>query len=363
MRVHAVTFRNQARGVIQLRAGSLEGRGLRFEAGAGHQAPVGVLVEEGTGGGPAPSLILRDSAFVGAYDRAVRARGGATVLLEGVDFQGPRMALSQDGGVAKVERAQVSGGTGTAFSMVEGTLTLVDVRVQGHEYGVTALQTRLSVRGFTSTSASRAGLGLTATTGLLEDVTVKDAGNYGALQLTASDLEVRRFRLEGSREYGVMAVQGRVRLREGVITGVSTEDGIAGDGLHLRQVEADVDTVTVEGAKGTCVLATQRAHAALRNARLSGCGLAALAVDTHATLESRNVDVRDTPGSVLVAIEEGQLHVEDLTAKDARGELVSTDCEGQTRVHLRHIDASTTRGLRSPCVQLDASPRAPTRQP
>ncbi|MHA7628470.1 right-handed parallel beta-helix repeat-containing protein [Corallococcus sp. M7] len=356
MRVHTVTFRNQARGAIRLGAGPLEGRGLRFEAGAASRAPpaVGVLVEAGTAEASAPSLILRDSAFVGAYDRAVRARSGATVRLEGVDFQGPRMALSQEGGVANVERARATGGTGTAFSMVEGALTLVDVRVQGHEYGVTANQVRLSVRGFTSEQATRAGMGLTATTGLLEDVTVKDAGTYGALQLTASDLEVRRFRLEGSREYGVVALQGRVRLRDGVIQGVSTADGITGDGLHLRQVEADVDTVTVEGAKGTCVLATQRARATLRNARLSGCGLAALAVDSKATLESRNVDVRDTPGSILVAIEEGQLQVEDLTAKDARGELVSTDCEGQTRVRLRHVDASTTRGLRSPCVQLDA---------
>nr|WP_128795162.1 hypothetical protein [Corallococcus coralloides] len=356
VRVHSVTFRNQARGAIRLGAGPLEGRGLRFEAGAGSQASVtvGVLVEAGTAGASAPSLILRDSAFTGAYDRAVRVRGGATVRLEGVDFQGPRMALSQDGGVVEVERARASGGTGTAFSTVGGALTLVDVRVRGHEYAVTANQARLSVRGFRSEHATRAGMGLTATTGLLEDVTVKDAGNYGALQLTASDLEVRRFRLEGSREYGVVALQGRVRLRDGVIQGVSTADGLAGDGLHLRQVEADVDTVTVEGAKGTCVLATQRARATLRDARLSGCGLAALAADSKATLESRNVDVRDTPGSILLAIEEGQLQVEHLTAKDARGELVSTDCEGQTRVRLRHVDAGTRRGLGSPCVQLDA---------
>ncbi|NOK21790.1 hypothetical protein, partial [Corallococcus carmarthensis] len=362
VRVQTVTFRNQARGAIRLGAGSLEGRSLRFEAGAGNQAPVavGVLVEAGT---PETALILRDSAFVGAYERAVRARGGARVRLEGVTFEGPRMALSQEGGVAEVERASASGGTGTAFSTLEGALTLVDVRVQGHEYGVTTSRARLTVRGFTSEHATRAGLGLTATKGLLEDVVVKDAGNYGALQLTASDLEVRRFRLEGSREYGVVALQGRLRLWEGVITGVSTADGIAGDGLHLRQVEADVDTVTIEGAKGSCVLASQRAHVVLRKARLSGCGLAALAVDTQATLESRDVDVRDTAGSVLLAIEEGQLQVEDLSAKDARGELVSTDCEGQTRVHLRHVDASTTRGLRSPCVQLDSSPRARTPQP
>ncbi|WP_223642801.1 DUF1565 domain-containing protein [Corallococcus sp. EGB] len=384
VQVHAVTFRSQARGAIRLAAGSLEGRSLRFEAGAGSQsrtcslldttlpaeppsteAPdgLGVLVEAAAPGDAAPSLILRDGVFVGPYERAVRARGGATVRLEGVCFQGPRMALSQEGGAAEVERARASGGAGTAFSTVEGALTLVDVRVQGHEYGVTANRARVSVRGFTSEHATRAGLGLTATSGLLEDVAVKDAGSYGALQLTASDLEVRRFRLEGSREYGVVALQGRLRLRDGVITGVSTADGVAGDGLHLRQVEADVDTVSVQGAKGSCVLASQHARVTLQKARLSGCGLAGLAVDTQATLESRNIDVRDTAGSVVLAIEGGQLQVESLTAKDARGELVSTDCEEQTRVHLRHVDSSTTRGLRSPCVQLDARPRAGTPQP
>ncbi|WP_158620467.1 hypothetical protein [Corallococcus sp. CA031C] len=310
---------------------------------------------------PAPTLVLRDSAFMGAYERGVRLRGGATVQLEGVCFQGSRVALSQEGGVAEVERAGVSQGTGPAFLAVGGTLKLVDVRVQGHEYGLTTNGARVAVRGFTSEHATRAGLGLTTTTGLLEDVVVKDAGTYGALQLTNSDLEVRRFRLEGSREYGVVAVQGRLRLRDGRILGVSTADGIAGDGLHLRQVEADVATVTVQDAKGTCVLAAQRARVVLRDARLLACGLAALSVDSKATVEARNIEALDAGESVLLAIEEGQLRVEALTSKDARGPLVSADCEGQTRVRLRQVDAGHTRGLDAPCVQVEAGtgPRAP----
>ncbi|TSC33831.1 hypothetical protein [Corallococcus sp. Z5C101001] len=417
LRIEGVIFRNQALGAIRLGAGSLDGRGLRFEArGAGpvrpeascpesigaarepptepvlavrqvrpREAPepgghgtltaeegahpstgasaptvaVGVLVEAREGETSAPSLLLRDSTFAGAFERAVRGRGGATVHLAGVCFQGPRVALSQEGGVAEVERAWASGGTGTAFSTMAGTLKLVDVRVRGYEYGVATNQSRLSVRGFTSEHATRAGLGLTATRGLLEDVVVRDAGDYGALQLTNSDLEVRRFRLEGSREYGVVAVQGRVRLRDGVLTGVSTADGVAGDGLHLRQVEADVDTVTVHGAKGSCVLATQRARVTLRNARLSTCGLAALAVDTQATLESRNIEVRGTASAVLLAIEGGQLRVQDLTAREVQGELISADCEGRTRVQLRHVEASNTRGVSSPCVQLEPPARSP----
>ncbi|MCY1031078.1 hypothetical protein OV207_06390 [Corallococcus sp. BB11-1] len=319
---------------------------------------VGVLVEAWTPGSPAPGLVLRDSAFTGPFERGVRLRGGATVRLEGVCFQGPRVALSQEGGVAEVERARVSEGTGPAFLAVGGTLKLVDVRVQGHEYGLTTSGTQVLVRGFSSEHATRAGLGLTTTTGLLEDVVVKDAGTYGSLQLTNSDLEVRRFRLEGSREYGVVAVQGRVRLREGRILGVSTADGVAGDGLHLRRVEADIDTVTVEDAKGTCVLAAQQSRVVLRNARLLACELAALSVDSKATVEARDITSHDAGESVLLAIEGGQLRVEALTAKGARGPLVSADCEGATRVRLKRVDASLTRGLDARCVQLEADPPA-----
>ncbi|WP_208719022.1 hypothetical protein, partial [Corallococcus sicarius] len=361
-----------------------EGSGLRFEAGGAGPAQgsarcsmegdrawepasqqvappvaVGVLVEARTGAPVPPTLVLRDSHFTGPYERAVRVRGGGMVRLEGACFQGPQVALSQEGGLAEVERARASGGTGPAFLTVEGTLKLVDVRVQGHEYGVTTNRARLSVRGFTSEHAQRAGLGLTATSGLLEDVVVKDAGTYGALQLTNSDLEVRRFRLEGSREYGVVALQGRLRLRDGRITGVSTADGIAGDGLHLRQVDADVESVAVHGVKGTCVLATQRAHVVLRDARLSACEFAALAADTHATLEARGIEVHDAGGSVLLALEEGQLRAEALTVKNTRSALVSADCEGQTRVQLRQVDARNTQGVEAPCVQWEPLPRRP----
>lgn len=168
LRVEGVIFRNQALGAIRLGAGSLEGSGLRFEArgagpapsaascpesfadvreplaepvlavrqvrpreapepgGAGTLTPgegartstgasaptvaVGVLVEAREGETAAPSLLLRDSTFAGAFERAVRGRGGATVRLEGVCFQGPRVALGQEGGVAEVERAWASGG-------------------------------------------------------------------------------------------------------------------------------------------------------------------------------------------------------------------------------------------------------------
>jgi hypothetical protein len=359
LRLEGVRFKDQRQGAVRQGAGALDGANLRFEAAGGQAPAVGLSLEAGPGATSAPALRLRDSVFLGAFARAVKVRGGGTVRLEGVDFQGPGVALSQEGGEASVERARVAGGAGTAFSVVEGALTLVDVQVQGYEYAVTANRARLSARGFTSEHATRAGLGLTATTGLLEDLVVKDAGSYGALQVTNSDLEVRRFRLEGSREYGVVAVQGRLRLRDGTITDVSTEDGVSGDGLHLRLVTADVDAVTVQGAKGTCILSAQRARVSLRGARLSACGLAALAVDTQAVLEARDVTVRGNPESVLMASEDGELQVEDLTAKEARGELVAADCEGATRVQLRRVDANSTRGLKAPCVQLAPPPRKP----
>ncbi|RKG90818.1 hypothetical protein D7V97_42070, partial [Corallococcus sp. CA053C] len=181
VRVKDVVFRGQAQGAVRVGAGHLEGSGLQFEAGPGgpaqgsarclpeeHRAwkppaprvtppvAVGVLVEARAGAPVPPILVLQDSRFTGPYERAVRVRGGATVRLEGTCFQGVQVALSQEGGVAEVERARVSGGTGPAFLSLEGTLKLVDVHVQGHEYGVTTNRARLSVRGFTSEHAGRA---------------------------------------------------------------------------------------------------------------------------------------------------------------------------------------------------------------
>ncbi|WP_240359030.1 hypothetical protein [Pyxidicoccus trucidator] len=294
--------------------------------------------------------------FTGPYRRAVRIRGTrARVELEDVRFSGPVSALGVDSGHAEVRRAVAEGGTGSAFSVVDGTLVLEDVRVTGHEYGLSAMNARrLDVRGFFSEGARRAGLGVVRSTGVLEDVRVKDSGEFGGLQFVGGDMEVRRFEVNGSAEYGLSALSGKLRLRRGSITGVTSGDGAAGDGLHLRQVDADVEAVRVRDVAGACVLAAQDARVVLREADLRGCQRAGVAVDTLAKLEAPSLEVHKS-GVALSAMGGGELRVDDLSASDLSEGLAWTECKGATRVRLEHVRAADVRGLSAPCVERPAS--------
>ncbi|MFP2925709.1 hypothetical protein ACLESO_10910 [Pyxidicoccus sp. 3LG] len=191
------------------------------------------------------------STFTGPFRRAVRVRGAnARVELEDARFSGPVSAVGVDGGHAEVRRAEAEGGRGSAFSVVEGSMLLHHVRVTGHEFGLSAMRARsLDVRDFTSVRAERAGLGLAQSRGVLEDVVVRDSGAFGGIQLVGGDMEVRRFTVEGAAEYGLTALQGKLRVRGGTVTRVSSKGG-DGDGLHLRQVDADVEGVVVRDASG-----------------------------------------------------------------------------------------------------------------
>jgi hypothetical protein len=346
VRVERVGFSGQRAGAVRVEAGRLEAEAARFEASVSETT--GVLLE-----GAAVEARLAGSAFTGPYRRAVRVRGaGARVQVEDARFSGPVSAVGVDGGHAEVRRATAEGGRGSAFSVVEGALVLEDVRVTGHEYGVSAMQARrLEVRGFTSARAERAGLGVVRSRAVLEDVVVQGSGEFGGIQQVGGEVEVRRFRVEGAVEYGLVAVQGTLRARDGTITRVrSSGDGIAGDGLHLRQVEADVEGVVVDGVAGTCVLVAQDARVVLRDAELSGCAHAGLSVDTLGRLEATGVEVRGG-GTALAAMGEGQLRADALTASGLKEGLVWAECQGDTRVRLGRVRSEDERGLSAPCVE------------
>ncbi|MFP2911484.1 hypothetical protein ACLESD_41955 [Pyxidicoccus sp. 3LFB2] len=275
-------------------------------------------------------------------------------------FSGPVSAVGVDSGHAEVRRAAAEGGTGSAFSVVDGTLVLQDVRVKGHEYGLSAMNARsLEVRGFFSEGARRAGLGVVRSRGVLEDVRVKASGEFGGLQFVGGDMEVRRFEVSGAAEYGLSALGGKLRLRRGSITGVTSGDGTAGDGLHLRQVEADVEGVVVRDVAGACVLAAQDARVVLREADLRGCQHVGVAVDTLAKLEAPKLNIHKS-GVALSAMGGGELRVDGLDASELAEGLVWAECQGATRVRLEGVQPADERGLPAPCVERAArKPGAP----
>ncbi|WP_342379259.1 hypothetical protein NVS55_07400 [Myxococcus stipitatus] len=364
------------------RAGTRDAPGARdarraspTNAAAGGEASLGPALPAGSSGGQTESPALTDEAgmsgvkpsrpprqeawlsgvtFRGPFRRAVRIRGPeARATLEDIHFLGPVTAVGMDGGHAELRHAVAEGRQGTAFSVVEGVMSLEDVRARGHEVSLSAMRVpRLEVRGFLSVGATRAGLSVGASKGvLLEDVVVRDSGSHGALHLTGSEVQARRLRVEGATEYGVVAVGGSLELRGVTVAGVRSNDGVTGEGLHLRQVRAEVENVVVRETSGACVFAAQSARVVLRDAELNRCGQSALAVDTGARLEATGVEARAPQEAALSAMEGGELRVDALVARKPRMGLVSAECTGDTRVKLGRVRTDDDRGADAPCVE------------
>ncbi|XXF79505.1 hypothetical protein P2318_07050 [Myxococcaceae bacterium GXIMD 01537] len=356
LRLEGVSFSGQREGAVRLTEGRLVARASRFEAGVSES--VGLRLEGRV------AAEVRDSAFAGPYRDAVRAEGGAEVLLEDVRFQGPVTAVRQEGGRTHLTRVSVEGGRGPAVWVVEGAVRLESVAVTGHEFGLATHGAEVEARDFTSVRAERAGLALVRTRGRLEGIVVRDSGRFGGLQLVDSEVSLTGFRVDGADAYGLHASRGRLTARDGVLTRLRSSEGVFGDGLHLRGVIAEVEGLTVRGAPGAGVLAAQGAEVRLRDVSLSGCQQAGVVVETLASVRADGVEVSGSAGPALAVLRDGVLQVDALTSRGAAEGLLWAECEGETRVRLGRFQAEDSRGLSGPCVErLESSPVAPVTRP
>lgn len=342
--LEAVCFGGQMAGALRLEAGRLEAVGCGFEAGA----PGGV----GLSLGEATRAWVRESTFQGAWRRGVESRG-AEVELEAVRFVGALTALHQARGQGRLRHVEVGEGPEVGLFVNAGSLRLEDVTVTGHEYGLQTLEATLEVRGFTSVRAARAGVALVGSHGDLEAVRVRGSGGFGAVSLLGSDVTLRDTRVEDADAYGVVATRGRLRLERAELTGLTSRDGDSGDGLHLRDVEVEAWGLVVRGAAGSGVLAAQGAQVVLHDASLEACGAAGLWVETLARVRAGHLEIRGSKGPALVALEDGVLRVDTLSARDNAQGVVMADCQGGTDVTLGPVTGS--RAAASPCVHA-ASP-------
>jgi hypothetical protein len=349
LRLEEVAFQGQGQGGVWVRTGPLEAERARFEAGG--PGAVGIALEG------ASTAEVRGSAFTGPWQRGIHVREGGTVRLEDVRFTGAALALEQEGGQGLLQRVTVEGGTGPGLLVRGGGLRITEAKVIGHEYGLASHGAALEVRGFTSVRARRAGLGLTRSTGHLQDIQVRESGSFGGVQLVDSDLELRGFQVEDVDAYGVVAVRGALRASKGRVTRVRSSDGFTGDGLHLRGVKAEVEGLEVHGAQGAGVLVAQGAEAQVRQARLSGCQQAGLLVESLGRLQATGIEVRDTAGPALAVLRDGQLDVEALTASGLAEGLVWAECGGTSRVRLQGVKSVDLRGAESPCVERERPAR------
>ena len=341
VRLEAVRFEGQEAGAVRLGSGRLTVERGVFEAG-GAEA-VGVLLLEGT------RAEVREGSFVGAFRRGVEARG-AEVELEAVRFRGPLTALYQVEGRVRLRRVEVEGGRDAGLFTQRGSLRLEDVTVTGHEYGVQTVEATVETRAFTSVRAARAGVVLIGTKGRLEDTVVLGSGGHGGLLLVGSDLEVRGVRVDGADAYGISATRGRLRVRQAVITHLTTREGDSGDGLHLRDVEVEVEDLLVRDAAGVGVLGAQGARVLLRDVSLEACREAGVLVETQGQVTAEGLEVRGSSGPALAAMDDGVLRVESLTARDNAAGLVWADCQGGTAVTLRRVTGQVATGTEGACV-------------
>lgn len=343
LRLDRVAFSGHREGAVRVTAGGrLVAEQVQFEASLSET--MGISLE-----GPVSAEVKR-STFRGPWSQGVFARGGAEAVLEEISFQDAVVALEQDGGRVRLHRVTVEQGRGPGVLVRDGALEVDDVVVVGHEYGLASYGAKLEVRGFISLKAARAGLGLTRSTGRLQDLQVRQSGNFGALQLVDSDMEVSELRADEVDAYGVLATQGKLRLRNATLTRLSAKEGYTGDGLHLRGVQAEVEGLQVRDVPGAGVLAAQGAEVTLRDATLARCKLAGLTVESLARVKALGLEVRDTEGPALAVMREGEVWADALTASGLGDGLVWAECEGATRVHLQRLQSEDRRGLTAPCI-------------
>lgn len=355
LRLERVAFSGHREGAVRVTAGGrLVADRVQFDASLSET--VGVLLE-----GPVSAEVKR-STFAGPWSRGVVARGGTEGVLEEVSFQGAVIGLVQDGGRFLLRRVSVGQGWGPGVLVRDGALEIEDSLVVGHEYGLLSYGTKLEVRGFTSVKAERAGLGLTRSTGRLQDLQVRQSGNFGALQLVDSDVEVSELHADQVDAYGVLATRGRLRLRNATLTRLSAKEGYTGDGLHLRGVWAEVEGLQVRDVPGTGVLAAQGAEVTLRDATLSRCKLAGLTVETGARVKAVGLEVRDIPGPGIAVMSDGEVWADGLTASGLSDGLLWAECQGATRVRLGRLQSEDRRGLEAPCIDTAPSSSGSTPQ-
>ncbi|REG24429.1 hypothetical protein ATI61_11437 [Archangium gephyra] len=328
VRLEAVRLRGQGLGAVRMESGRLtvEGGGLEA-AGTG---AVGVFLGAGS------RAELRGTTFTGAYRRGVEARN-AEAELESVRFRGPQTALYQEAGRVRLRHVSVEGGREVGLFVQRGTLRLEDVTVTGHEFGLQSMKATLEGWGFTSVRAVRAGVALVGSQVELEDTVVLGSGAFGGVSLVASETVLRGLRVDGAEEYGLMVTRGRLRLERAVLTRLTTRDGESGDGLHLRDAQVEVEGLVVREAAGVGVLAAQGSQVVLREASLESCREAGVWAETLGRVTAVGVEVRGSRGPALVAMADGVLRVDALTARDNAAGLVMADCEGATGVTLGRV--------------------------
>ncbi len=280
----------------------------------------------------------------------VRAAGGVTLRRLGLEGGGGGLKA---GGPVELESVRFSGrpGRGTGLFVRGGELRLEDVTLSGFEYGLQALEATVEARGFASVDAARAGVVLLGSRGRFAEARVLGSGSHGGFLLLGSEVVLRDVRVDGADAYGIAATRGRLRVEGAIITRLTSRERDSGDGLHLRDVEVEVEGLVVRDVVGVGVLGAQGSRVTLRDVSLEACQEGGVVAETLGEVSAEGLAVRGSSGPALLAQEGGVLKVDVLSVRDNAAGLVWADCREGTEVHLERVREKEASGERlAPCV-------------
>jgi hypothetical protein len=289
--------------------------------------------------------------FQGPFQRAVDARSPAALRLSGLQIQDAVTGLWLSGGAVVVEGMEVRGGRGPGVYVAGATAQLRDVRVAGHEYGLlTGEDARIDGRGFRSSGAARAGVGLVKSKGTLEDVHVESAGSSGGVQLISSEVRLRGLEVQGGRSSGLVARDAQLTLEGATFKGPSGVDPSDGDAVQIRGGTATLSGVRIQDCSGVGVVVAEAATVTLHRATVSGAAIAGVAVETEARLSGTEVSVERTSGPAVLVTDRGNAQLRGMATRENRDGALWAECSQGVKVEIDGWTGDVTPQP-APCVR------------
>lgn len=304
-------------------------------------------------------LQLRDVKLSGPMQHGVKATETA-LAFDAVQFEGPATGVLLLDGSLEGAGLRFAGGQAAALHVLDAGVTLSNVDVTGHEYGVLGAGA-VSIDGLTVRGPQQSGVSLLGGTSTLAHVRVERAGNMGGLQLlggrhTLTDIEVK-----DSNAWGVLVRRAEAAigaLRVSRIRGESAPSGrVLGDGLMVRDGRAGVDALVAEDLDGSALFIANSGSVVARSVEARRCAGGAIFIERSSEATVDSLVARGSAGPSVTALEEARLVVRDFSATG--GDVsVWADCAEGVRVDIKRPAADTVL----PALRCLFVPRSPANE-
>ncbi len=329
-----VRFSGQRKVAIQAEGG-LRGRKLHFTS-----------TVEGIDGlvGADARVSLHETKFEGGFRRAIDVSGGE-LRLSGLSFNGAKTAVRALDADSRVQAADATGGSATAFFFAGGRLKVSQLDVQGYEFSIQLARGVLAELEELSASGAAAGcLSLLDADVKLTRARLSRCGPTGAVslnkgKLTASELVVRE-----SRELGVV-----VRLGEASFTQLDVGGTRDGDALHVRDAEVTVHGANLRDSGGSGLFVSAQARVIGDEVLVERAKKSAFFVERGATVELGRVKVRGGSGPAVLVPDAATVRLKSLDVTGGDEPPVYAECNSGALVKIESL-TSTIPPVPSPCV-------------